>query len=290
MERKTCIITGASSGIGKAAAIELVRKGHRVVLACRNRERAEATQREIGGETRVASLDLAKRASIHSFTDWAHRELGAIDVLINHAADRDLSRVERQTTPDGFETIWATNHLGPVLLVNRLLDRLTASPQGRIITTTSVGLLMHPLLTVDLKDPMFRARPYSLPKAYYQSQLAQLMFIRWLAGRLPGTMVTANCVRIGSMPRGGALSLWTKRIHAIRAYFAPSPMQMAETYVRAALDETLSRISGKHFTHPLKEIGIPTYAKDPLSIEQVMQLTYKQLGIHPAISFEPGGE
>lgn len=67
-------------------------------------------------------------------------------------------------------------------------------------------------------------------------------------------------------------------------------MQMAETYVRAALDETLSRISGKHFTHPLKEIGIPTYAKDPLSIEQVMQLTYKQLGIHPAISFEPGGE
>ncbi|RLC28249.1 MAG: hypothetical protein DRH37_09830, partial [Deltaproteobacteria bacterium] len=83
-------------------------------------------------------------------------------------------------------------------------------------------------------------------------------------------------------------SPWTERIRAIQARFAPSPEQLAETCVRAALDETLRHVSGRQFTHPLKEIAIPAYAKDPLCIEQVMQLTYRQLGIQPAISFEPG--
>ena len=288
MKPKTCIITGTDSGIGKAAATALARRGHRVVLACRNAERADAARREMGGDTLVAQVDMARRASIHAFTDWVHRELGGIDVLINNAADFDLSRTERKMTQDGFETIWATNHLGPVLMVDRLMDLLIASPQGRIVNISSSGLWMHPLLSVNLKDPMFGKRPYSAPKAYYQSQLAQLMFTRWLAGRLPGTMVTANCVRIGGMPGNSGESPWMERIRAIQARFAPSPEQMAETCVRAALDENLEYVSGKQFTYPLKEIAIPTYAKDPLCIEQVMQLTYKQLGIRPAISFDPG--
>lgn len=149
MEPKTIIITGANSGIGKAAATALSEQGHRVILACRNREKAERTQKEIGCHTVVGELDLSSRKSIHSFTDWVHAEFGSIDVLINNAADFDLSRKNRELTADGFERIWFTNHLAPVLLTDRLMDRIVASPQGRIINMASKGLLIHPFLTVD---------------------------------------------------------------------------------------------------------------------------------------------
>ena len=204
MKPKTCIVAGAASGIGKTAATALARRGHRVVLASRDAQQA--------------AVDLGRRASIHTFTDRMHRELDEVDVLIVHSADFDGFRAERATTPDGFETTWATHHLGPVLLINRLMNLLIASPQGRIVNLSSGGLWMHPLLTVDLKDPMFGKRPYSCQKAYCQSQLAQLMFTRWLAGRLPGTMVTANCVRIGGMPGNSAKPPWMERIQIGRAH------------------------------------------------------------------------
>lgn len=292
MEPKTCIITGANSGIGKAAATELVRRGHRVILACRNIERAETARREIGGDSLTAPLDLSQRASIQTFTDWVRHELGGVDVLINNAADFDLSRTEREMTRDGFETVWATNHLGPVLLVDRLMDLLAASSQGRIINVSSKGLLLHPFLTVNQKDPMFVKRKYSVQKAYYQSKLAQIMHTLWLAGRLPGTMVTVNCIRVSNvkvaLERLPDLPLWMKRAYAIKALISISPEQMAKTYVHAALDEGLKNVSGKYFGYPLKEVEIPAYARDPLCIEQVMQITYKQLGIQPSMSFEPG--
>jgi NAD(P)-dependent dehydrogenase (short-subunit alcohol dehydrogenase family) len=292
MESKTCIITEASSGVGKAAATELVRRGHRVILACRKIEHAETARQEIGGNSIAAKIDLSQRASIHTFTDWVRHELGAVDVLINNAADFDLFRTERQMTRDGFETVWATNHLGPVLLVDRLMDLLTASSQGRIINISSKGLLMHPFLTVNQQDPMFVKRKYSVQKAYYQSKLAQIMHTLWLAGRLPGTMVTANCIRVSNvkvaLERFPDLPLWMKRAYAIKALNSITPEQMAETYVHAALDEDLKNVSGKYFGYPLKEVEIPAYARDPLCIEQVMQISYKQLGIQPAMSFEPG--
>ncbi|VGO16515.1 Acetoacetyl-CoA reductase [Pontiella desulfatans] len=290
MNRKTVIITGANSGIGKAAAQRMAAEGHRIVLACRNPDRAEAAQREIGEDTIVGLVDLSRRASIHAFTDWAHRELGEIDVLINNAADFDLAHKEREMTADGFERIWFTNHLAPVLLADRLMDRLVASPQGRIINVSSMGLLFHPFLTVDLKDPMFNQRTFSVAKAYYQSKLAQLMYTLWLSRQLSGTMATANCIRVSNvrldLDRFPDLPQWMKNLYAIKARFSITPEQMAETYAQAALNGDAGNQTGQHIGHPFKETGIPVYAKDPLCIEQVMQLTYKQLGIRPSISYE----
>ena len=293
MDTKTVIITGANSGIGKAAATEIARQGHRVILACRNPERANTAQREIGGNTTVAQLDLSRRASIQSFTDWVHRELGSVDVLINNAADFDLSRSVRELTPDGFERIWFTNHLAPVLLTDRLMDLLVASQQGRVLNVSSKGLVLHPFLTVNLKDPMFGNRPYSVPKAYYQSKLAQMMYTRWLSQQLTGTMITANCIQVSNvrinMDRFPDVPQWLKNIYTIKALFSITPEQMAETYAQAALGKELENRTGQHIGHPFKEVEVPVYAKDPLCIEQVMQLTYKQLGVPPAITYEPGG-
>ena len=253
-------------------------------------ERAEKAKAEITGTVFVRPLDLASRKSIHDFTDQIHREYARIDVLINNAADFDMSRRNRISTPDGFERIWFTNHLAPVLLTDRLMDILITSPQGRILNVSSKGLLMHPFQTVDLKDPMFNHRPYSVAKAYYQSKLAQIMHTIWLSKQLTGTMVTANCIRVTNvrldLSRFPDLPQWLKNLYAIKALFAIPPEQMAATYTRAALSKDAENLNGALIDHPFKETYIPAYARDPLCIEQVMQLTYRQLGISPAITYE----
>lgn len=290
MQQKTVIITGANSGIGRAAAEQITARGHRVILACRNKERAGAVQREIGKGCSAGQLDLSRRRSIHEFTDWVHREIGAVDVLINNAADFDLSAPAREMTPDGFEKIWFTNHLAPVLLTDRLLDLLVQSPQGRIINISSKGLLFHPFLTVSLKDPMFGKRPFSVQTAYYQSKRAQTMYTQWLARQLAGTMVTANCIRVTNVRLGSSrlqeIPLWMKRIYALKARFSISPDRMAETYTRMALDEAAENLNGRQIEFPFREVSFSAYEKDLLCIEQVMQLTYRQLGMEPAISYQ----
>ena len=290
MQHKTVIVTGANSGIGKAATKQIADRGHRVILACRNPEQTEQTQKEIGGDTHIGQIDLASRRSLHDFTDWIHREFDAVDVLINNAADFDLSRTEREMTPDGFERIWFTNHLAPVLLTDRLMDRLIASPQGRIINISSKGLLVHPFQTVDLKDPMFGSRPFSVSRAYYQSKLAQIMHTGWLAQQLTGTMASANCIRVTNVKLNPSrlpnLPQWMKNLYTIKALFSITPEEMAKTYTAAALATEAKDWSGALINHPFKETALPVYAKDPLVIEQVMQLTFKQLGIRPSISYE----
>ncbi|MEI6892985.1 MAG: SDR family NAD(P)-dependent oxidoreductase [Pontiella sp.] len=290
MQYKTVIITGANSGIGKAAAKQIADRGHQVILACRNPERAKRAQQEIGGNTHIGPLDLASRQSIHNFTDWIHHTFDSIDVLINNAADFDLSRIDREMTADGFERIWFTNHLAPILLADRLMDRLITSPQGRILNIFSKGLLMHPFQTVDLKDPMFRNRSFSVAKAYYQSKLAQIMHSRWLSQQLTGTMVTANCINVTQakldLHRFPDLPQWIKNISTIQALFSITPEKMGSTYAEAALNAEAKELSGALIDYPFKEIATPAYAKDPLVIEQVMQLSFKQLGLRPSISYE----
>lgn len=290
MSAKTIIVTGANSGIGKAAAKHMAAQGHCVILACRNMEKAEAAQKEIGGNSQIAELDLASRRSVQAFTNWAHQELGEIDVLINNAADFNLSKKEREITPDGFERIWFTNHLAPVLLTDRLMDRIIASPQGRIINVSSKGLLARPFQTVEVEDPMFGKRPFTPAAAYYQSKLAQNIYTVWLAHQLSGTMATANCIRVTNvkldMNRHPELPQWMKNLYTLKSIFSIAPEQMAETYAKAALDPDLENISGALIDYPLKRVPFSAYAKDPLCIERVMNLTYKQLGINPSISFE----
>jgi len=172
------------------------------------------------------------------------------------------------------------------------MDRLISSPQGRIINISSKGLLMHPFQIVNLKDPMFGKRPFSVDKAYYQSKLAQIMHTRWLEQQLHGTMVTTHCIRVTNvrfdLSRFPDLPQWMKNLYTIKSLFSITPEKMAETYSKVALDAEAQDISGALIDYPFKQTAMPVYAKDPLVVEQVMQLTFKQLGIQPSISFEPG--
>ncbi|QBG47807.1 SDR family NAD(P)-dependent oxidoreductase [Verrucomicrobia bacterium S94] len=289
MTVKTIIITGANSGIGKAAAKHIAAAGHHVILACRNRAKAEQARRETGGKTIAAELNLASRSSIHQFTEWAHRELDQIDGLLNNAADFNLSKTDRELTPDGFERFWFTNHLAPVLLTDRLMDQIIASPQGRIINISSKGLLARPFQTVNLEDPMFGERHFTPTAAYYQSKMAQNIYTVWLAQQLTGTMATANCIRVSNVKidisRYPNLPQWMKNLYTLKSQFSITPEKMAETYAAALLDPAFNNISGALIDHSGEPVPFPAYAKDPLCVERVMTLTYRQLGMAPSISF-----
>jgi NAD(P)-dependent dehydrogenase (short-subunit alcohol dehydrogenase family) len=183
---RTAIITGANSGIGRAAAAALAAKGAHVVLAVRNQEKGRAAAAEIGGSTEVRELDLADLASVREFAaGWE----GPIDLLINNAGIMipPLSR-----TADGFELQFGTNHLCHFALTNLLLARVT----DRVVTVSSGA---HRQGSINFDDLNWERRSYRRWSAYGQSKLANLLFTLELQRRLTeaGSPVLATAAHPG---------------------------------------------------------------------------------------------
>jgi NAD(P)-dependent dehydrogenase (short-subunit alcohol dehydrogenase family) len=198
MNGKVCVVTGATSGIGKAAATALARQGAQVVLVGRDRGRAEAAAAQIGSvAAQPPAVEIADLASTDQVRALAERlaALDRIDVLINNAG---LVLGERRVTPDGFEQVFAVNHLAPFLLTNLLLPRLTASAPARVITVTSDA---HSAARLDLDDPNLQ-HGWDSWRSYANSKLANILFTRELARRLHGTGVTANSAHPGVVRTG----------------------------------------------------------------------------------------
>ncbi len=186
MTGRTTIITGANSGIGRAAAQALAGAGAHVVLAVRDVDKGAAAAAAMPGETEVRRLDLANLASIHEFADaWS----GDVDLLINNAGVMvpPLTR-----TADGFELQFGTNHLGHFALTNLLLDNVT----GRVVTVSSTG---HRVGAIDFNDLNWERKPYKAWRAYGQSKLANLLFTSELQRRLQnaGSPVLATAAHPG---------------------------------------------------------------------------------------------
>jgi NAD(P)-dependent dehydrogenase (short-subunit alcohol dehydrogenase family) len=171
MTDRTVIITGANSGIGRAAARVLAGAGARVVLAVRDLGKGHAAAATMPGETGVRRLDPASLASVREFAaGWD----GDIDILINNAGVMvpPLSR-----TAEGFELQFGTNHLGHFALTNLLLEHVT----GRVVTVSSTG---HRIGRIDFDDLNWNSKPYKAWRAYGQSKLANLLFTSELQRRL----------------------------------------------------------------------------------------------------------
>jgi NAD(P)-dependent dehydrogenase (short-subunit alcohol dehydrogenase family) len=284
LKQKTCLITGGNSGIGKAAATALAQAGHRVIIGCRNRDRGMAAQNEIqhiSNEERVDFLqvDMSSQTSIKSAANLLKTNYGNLDVLIHNAADFDLSRRSPVYTEDSIESVWATNHIGPVLLTNLLIDNIKSSAQGRVITVASQGLMLHPFLKIDFNDPEFRNRKFTVAKAYYQSKLAQVMYTYWLADFLKGTRVTANCIRVTNVKidinRYPGLARTMKFFYSIKSSFSISPEAMGRTYVYLATSDDLQSITGRYFDENNRMVRSSRYSKSWENIEQLMEITTK---------------
>lgn len=282
MADKIILITGGNSGIGKAAAIQLAQMGNTVVIGCRSRERGEVALQEIREVSRsekvqLLLLDMSSRQSIKQAVKEFKAAMPRLDVLIHNAADFDITRKEPGWTEEGIERVWATNHIGPVLLTLLLLSELQVSAQGRIITVASKGLVVQPFLRVNVEDPEFRRQSYQTAKAYYQSKLAQVMYTYWLAHQLRETRITVNCIRVGNvridLARYPQLSAKMKRMYAIKSRFSLTPEEMARTYTYLAMEPSLDTVSGKLFNEKNKMVSSSRYSRNQENWEALMDVT-----------------
>jgi len=286
MFEKVCLITGGNSGIGKQAAIQLAQIGFHVIVGVRNLERGEVALAEIREKSgkkdvELLQIDLSSKKSIINASTGLKNSQEKLDVLIHNAADFDISRKRPEKSVDGMESIWATNHIGPVLLTNLLMDLIKKSEQGRIITVASQGLVMHPTLTVDLDDPEFENRKFSVSKAYYQSKLAQVMYTYWLAEQLKDTNITVNGIRVTNVQidisRYPTISRLMKFLYSIKSKFSISPEHMARTYTYLASSSDVSKTTGKYFNEKNKPVTSSAYSMKKENIDAVMELTMKYL-------------
>jgi NAD(P)-dependent dehydrogenase (short-subunit alcohol dehydrogenase family) len=284
--QKICVITGANAGIGKAAAIQIARQGHGVVMGCRNLVRSQAAFEEVCRHSQnqqvwLLELNMAEPASIQNFVQQLLLKTQQLDVLIHNAAAFDIAQKEPHFNSQGVESIWATNHLGCVLLTDLLLPTLKQSLQGRVITVASQGLMLHPNLRVDVQDPEFKHRKFSVPSAYYQSKLAQVMYTYWLAKKLETTPITVNCIRVTNvkidLERYPNISKLARFLYGIKSKFSISPEQMAETYTHLALDSSMSGVTGGYFDEKRHRVGSSLYSQRPEELEKLMHLTYGYL-------------
>ncbi len=246
MKDKVVLVTGANSGIGKAASLDLAKIGATVVMVARNKERGEAARSEIVRESRNGSVDLllADLSSLESVRQLAtefQRKYSKLHVLINNAG---LFNQRRHVTMDGYENTFATNYLAPFLLTNLQLDLLKASAPSRIFNVSSVGHYNGHINFDDLN----LEKEYGGWKAYGQSKLALVLFTYELAKKLQGTEVTVNAVHPGTV----ATNIWSRPlgpvgfIMALPKLFMTTPRQGAETIVYLASSPDAKDLNGEY--------------------------------------------
>lgn len=244
---KICLVTGASSGIGKATAIELAKREATVVMLCRDHERGEAALLEVKKVARTESVqlmfaDLASQSAIRKFaTDFRQRH-DRLHVLINNAG---LQLWDRSVTDGGIETTFAVNYLAPFLLTNLLLDLLKASTPSRIVNVCS---MVHKWASIDFED-LQEERNYRSKQAYGQSKLALLLFSYELARRLNGSGVTVNAMEPGMVRTDFARDFrgFYRLMARLWRPFMKSPEKGAETVVYLAASPEVEGITGKYF-------------------------------------------
>ena len=255
MKGKTCLVTGATSGIGLVAARELAGKGARVILVGRNPVRCQAAVAQIKSQTgneEVESLlaDLSSQKQVRELRGRSATRQPRLDVLINNAGGIWMNR---QETVDGLEMTFAVNHLGYFLLTNLLLDTLKASAPARIVNVSSRA---HERAILDFDDLMGK-RQYGGWQAYCRSKLANLLFTKELARRLAGSGVTANALHPGWVATNFAANNgWNGRLIYLGArLFAISPERGARTMVYLASAPEMAEISGCYF---VREKAVPS--------------------------------
>ena len=250
MSGKVVMVTGATSGIGKATAQALAEKGATVVIVGRNPEKSSAVAKEISKRSNNPAVealiaDMSELAEVRRISAQFKEKYGRLDVLINNAG---AMYQERQVTSEGFELTFALNHLGSFLLTASLLDTLKASAPARIINVASIS---HKDAELDFDD-LQSEKNYSAHQAYSRSKLANIMFTYELARRLARSGVTANVLHPGLLRTGFRDNLNRSSMQRIaEAIFmqvaAVSPEYGARTSVYLASSAKVEGLTGKYW-------------------------------------------
>jgi retinol dehydrogenase 14 len=254
MVGKSVLITGATSGIGRATALGLARMGANLAIIGRDRVRTEDAAREIrnadGARLELFIADLSSLAEVRDVADEVLQTLPRIHVLINNVGGYFDTR---HLTADGLERTFALNHLAPFLLTNLLLEKLKQNASARVVTVSSNAQATGRIDFSDLQGE----RSYSGARAYSQSKLANVLFSYELARRLKGTPVTANALHPGLV----STSFGAEDPATVQKIFIPflrlfmkSPIRGAATSIHLASAPELEQVTGRYFanSHPKK--------------------------------------
>lgn len=241
---KVALVTGASSGLGRATAFELARLGASVVLLCREETRGRAALdaiRSATGNSRLALriADLSSQEAIRRFAGEFLRDEKRLDVLVHNAG---VYRLARHETPDGIEETLAVNHLGPFLLTHLLRPLLSTTQGARLVVVSSDA---HAHAGIDLSDLEGR-QSYDGYAAYAQSKLANLLFTFALARRLGPRGPAVNAAAPGVVATEIVREL-PEELRAKWSRMGKSPEEGARVIVRLAAAPELSGVTGRYF-------------------------------------------
>ena len=262
LEGKTVLVTGASSGIGRATAIGLAAEGARLILVGRTPGRCEEALAEIHRQSSrddavMLRADLSSMKEVRRLAEEVLARADRLHVLVNNAG---VTQLRRETTVDGLEATFATNHLAYFLLTGLLLPRLRESAPARIVNVASHAHRFGPLDLGDLQNE----RRYGALRVYGQSKTANILFTQELARRIAGTRVTANALHPGGIrsnlgrSRGPVLEAVRKLV----GLFLKPPEEGARTSLYLASAPEVEGVSGRYFAK-CREHTPAAHARDP---------------------------
>ena len=274
MQGKVVLVTGASAGIGRATAVELARRGARLLLTGRSQARCDealAAVREAGADdAQVLRTDFSSLDAVRRLADDIGARTQRIDVLINNAG---AVFWRRELSSDGHEMTLAVNHLAPFLLTGLLLPLM--APGGRIVNVASAA---HGWGALDFDD-LHNEQRYRSMRVYGQSKTANILFTLELARRLDGSGVTANSLHPGAvrsnMGRGNGFR--RDLLPRLVGLFMKSPERGAATSIHLATSPEVEGVSGRYFAD-CREKQPAAHAVDPQTAGQLWEVSEELVG------------
>lgn len=242
---KTCLITGANSGLGLAMAKRFAKSGAEVVLLCRDRQKGETALREIRTATPNASAelmicDLASLDAVGNFIREFTKTHDKLDILFNNAA---VMKLQRTVTGDGLEMMFQTNYLAPFILTTALLETLKRSPSARIINIASPP----PKMRLDFDD-LQSTKDYHAYRSFFQTKLCLLLFTIELSRKLAGTNITANATDpVPGTFKSNLIREAPRPLVWLQGLFAADADKAAENVVFLAAADEPRAMTGKLF-------------------------------------------
>ncbi len=282
MENKIFVITGVTSGIGKALVLDVAKTGETVVMVARDADRGQAILKETKSLAQNSNIDLqfcdlSVLSSVRNLAEILKSRYEKINVLVNNAG---VYKRQRIVTVDGFEEMFAANYLGPFLLTNLLLESLHAAVQ--VDGSAHILNITAPSTTQLDFDDLQGERNFNSLNAFGATKMANLLFTLELARRLENTGITVNAIHPG-LVRSNILKESFLLLRLFTWLISSSPRKATESILQVATAPEFEKTTGKFFHHS-KEVQAPAYAYD----QDAQQRLWKMSEMLTDLSFTKG--